>query len=49
MLPLTGFTADIPSEFQGTWKLKIDMTFQDAETNKEVNECLEVNFEIMEA
>lgn len=49
MLPLVGFNIEIPSNFQGKWKIKIDMVFQDLLGTEKEEECIEVMFDIVEA
>lgn len=45
---MTGFVLDIPPNFEGQWKMKIDMLFNDFPGMKKERECLEVSFDIME-
>lgn len=48
MLPLAGFNIEIPSSFQGKWKIKIDHVFKDLPGMVKEEECVEISFEILE-
>lgn len=48
MVQLTEFNINIPATFQGKWRITIEMLFKDIPRTEMEEECIRLNFEIIE-